>query len=308
MSTQFEKDSHVPFPFLFYIFSLLGINNHPANKPHSQCHIQRRQCSCFRRHGQSWLWSLQNQGSPPFPNPCSASYPLDDGNNREPLPFSSHRWGRRRERSMHFPLSDIEQISNQPDPLFDTHRHSRLCFFLHDFLVNSRNIHARSARTDRILAFRYQGFTGGAKSFFSKWIRYCYFFGIISFGITITNYAFFLIPLIFLCRQRYDVGKRAAPFCLINIICLVAIVALSLLQNATWPQCPLFWSSILDSINGIQPYEEFNYISTDFSLSKIYEWIKQLFVYPLIGGTLLESGLISHTQVGDISPITIKLT
>lgn len=111
------------------------------------------------------------------------------------------------------------------------------------------------------------------------------FFGIISFGITITNYIFFLIPLIFLCRQRYDAGRRAAPFFLVNIICLVAIVALSLLQNAAWPQCPLFWSSILDSINGIQPYEEFNYISTDFSLSKIYEWIKQLFVYPLIGGT-----------------------
>lgn len=122
------------------------------------------------------------------------------------------------------------------------------------------------------------------------------FFGVVCFGVTLTNYVFYLVGLIYLLALRYDWRKGARAFVKLNVWNGAAIVVLCLYQRFVWSNCPVFWKSMLLGLTGRDTYEELQYMNWDFSLNKTGIWLKQTLLYPLMSAdmTLRSPGEAYH--------------
>lgn len=107
------------------------------------------------------------------------------------------------------------------------------------------------------------------------------FFGIVCFGITLTNYIFYMVGLIYLLLCRYDIKKGIKFFLKINIINVIIIVILCRFQQFIWNDCPLFWPGIIDGICG-RGYKETAYMNWSFTFPKTVVWVKQIAFTPLL--------------------------
>lgn len=106
-------------------------------------------------------------------------------------------------------------------------------------------------------------------------------FGIINFGITITNFGLYILGLIYILLSKYKINKAIKEFIKINIFNLIFIIILNIFQRIIWSTCPLFWSSIIEGLNG-NGYEEVLYMDFNISISKVIELINQMFNYSII--------------------------
>lgn len=111
------------------------------------------------------------------------------------------------------------------------------------------------------------------------------FFGVISFGMTLTNYVSYIIGMIVLLSCRYDVKNAVKKFLFINVINSIAIAVLCIFQQYIWKDCPLFWTSIIGWVHG-EGYEETLYMDWQFTVSKTMIWLKNIFLYPLLSPNL----------------------
>ncbi len=107
------------------------------------------------------------------------------------------------------------------------------------------------------------------------------FYGIISFGITITNYCSYLVGLIYLLFCRGHIKKKIKWGFIINAINGLVIIFLCLFQKYVWNQSPLFWTSIISGLQGGE-YEETLYMNFNINVEKTIAWLKQTILYPLI--------------------------
>lgn len=107
------------------------------------------------------------------------------------------------------------------------------------------------------------------------------FFGIISFGITITNFVAYLIGLsyLYVVRRRYI---RFRGIVLVVAMAVFGIVVLVFWQSFVWSGTAPFWDSFLNAASGQETYEETRYMNFSFSIPKTIIWAKQGFLYPLI--------------------------
>jgi len=111
------------------------------------------------------------------------------------------------------------------------------------------------------------------------------FFGIVCFGITLTNYFFYLIGLILILICRYNFKEGIKKFVNINIINLLLIILLCLFQKSIWKESPLFWTSIINGIQG-NGYEEIMYMNWNFGLDKLIILLKNFLFYPLLSPSI----------------------
>ena len=123
---------------------------------------------------------------------------------------------------------------------------------------------------------------------------YCLFtaLGIISLGITITNYFVYFLATIYLCIKIPNCKKseKLKKLILLNIIPVALSVMLSELQSVIFPSSGLFFKDNLNSfLNGTS--EELGYIEP-FSFNSIINQIKNVlgysFIAPRINFTIVE--------------------
>lgn len=109
----------------------------------------------------------------------------------------------------------------------------------------------------------------------------CY--GVLSFGVTLTNYAFYLIGLATILAIRAKGRRKAAikDFLMINIICGIVTSVLCVIQKLAWRQSPFFLMSFLRNLTGSEPGETM-YMDITPSLSKLVIWVKETLCYPLL--------------------------
>ena len=106
------------------------------------------------------------------------------------------------------------------------------------------------------------------------------FFGIFSFGITLTNYFSYSIGLIVLLFNRYDLKRCVKKIFSLNVLNGILIYILCYVQKFIWKQAPLFWQSMITGYQNSN-YEELKYMNWTINIDKIYTWIKQTLIYPL---------------------------
>lgn len=109
------------------------------------------------------------------------------------------------------------------------------------------------------------------------------FFGIFSFGITITNFCWYLIGFVYLAWRRRAIWRWLV--CALGATAC-SIVVLALVQAEVWPQCPRFWDSMLVSLAGEAKYEEFDYMGAILEEGGFFVWAKELFLRPLIASEI----------------------
>ncbi len=135
------------------------------------------------------------------------------------------------------------------------------------------------------------------------------FFGIVSFGITLTNYITYFIGLILVLICRYNLKKEFKKIIkdlfIINIFNVVGIIILCLFQAFVWTNSPIFITSIIDGLRGTEKYEEVKYMSLVFSNAKNLVWIKQIFFYPLLCPSLVNTDKLIIFDTYNL-PIFIK--
>lgn len=112
------------------------------------------------------------------------------------------------------------------------------------------------------------------------------FFGIFSFGITLTNYISYFIGLLLVLICRYDFKKDLKKIIkelfLINFISLFFIGILCIFQKFVWKDCPIFLRSILDGLTGKEKYEETLYMNWLVNFDKTKIWVKNILFYPFL--------------------------
>lgn len=107
------------------------------------------------------------------------------------------------------------------------------------------------------------------------------FWGILCFGITLTNYMSYVIGLCCLLSRRYQTRNRWKKLVQVNACNAVSVAALCLFQKFIWKDSPLFWDSMIEGLRG-QEYEETFYMDWGFSVTKTITWAKQVFLYPIL--------------------------
>ncbi len=108
------------------------------------------------------------------------------------------------------------------------------------------------------------------------------FFGVVSFGVTLTNYVLYLVGLVYLLLLRYRPRSGAKEFFKLNVFNGATVIAACLYQRFVWRQAPLFWSSIINALWAGQPYEETRYMNWECSLEKTALWLKETVLRPLL--------------------------
>ncbi len=139
------------------------------------------------------------------------------------------------------------------------------------------------------------------EEFSKKELLLLIFFGVFSFGITLTNYVSYLIGLVVILLYKYDLKtewkKIIKYFLLINIFNMFCIIFISLFQKFIWKSSPLFISSIIDALKG-KKYEEINYMDWNFNLNKTIIWIKNTIFYPIISAKIsIQKDLVANEDV-----------
>lgn len=107
------------------------------------------------------------------------------------------------------------------------------------------------------------------------------FFGIISFGITLTNYVFYLAGLFYVLWCKYDFKNAISRFLRLNLANGLIITILCKFQQFIWKTAPLFWTSIIDSLHG-ESYEETLYMDWSVSWGKTIWAIKSSLLRPIL--------------------------
>lgn len=113
-----------------------------------------------------------------------------------------------------------------------------------------------------------------------KELFFLVFWGVMCFGITLTNYAGYAAGLVCLLLCRYEKKNWWKNFLKINAENSAVIFFLCLFQKYVWKDSPLFWDSIIKGLNGMG-YEETLYMNWSFQLEKTVRWVKQVFLYPV---------------------------
>lgn len=141
------------------------------------------------------------------------------------------------------------------------------------------------------------------------------FFGLTSFGITITNYAFYVWGLIlFISLMEGTIWQRLCLFMKVNLAVLACSVALSLLQWAVFGVAPWFdyygWQTMLKvgkEMDGLvssvchwlyslwPPYgprlsTEKSFMDFSLSAAKLYAYFSQVLVSPLVAPATICTG------------------
>lgn len=111
------------------------------------------------------------------------------------------------------------------------------------------------------------------------------FWGVVCFGITLTNYMSYIVGLIILLASRYDRKDAVKKFLQINIINSIVILGLCIFQKYIWEDCPLFWTSIVGWVQG-EGYEEVLYMDWQVNVSKTLTWLNNIFLYPILSPDL----------------------
>lgn len=111
-------------------------------------------------------------------------------------------------------------------------------------------------------------------------------FGIICFGITLTNYISYMIGLIYiLMMNNKNIKIFLKKFIKINIINAASIIVLCIIQKLIWAQCPIFLESILAGLLGFG-YEETRYMTWNINLDKTIIWFKGIFAHSIISSNV----------------------
>lgn len=106
--------------------------------------------------------------------------------------------------------------------------------------------------------------------------------GVISFGITLTNYLPYCLGLLFYLIVREEKAKAIIKkFVLINLINSGSIIILCVIQKMVWSQCPIFLESIIHALLG-HGYEETYYMNWLVNLDKTVGWLKEIFARSII--------------------------
>ncbi len=133
-------------------------------------------------------------------------------------------------------------------------------------------------------------------------------FGILNFGVTITNYVYYLIGLIYLLWIKLSGMKnRLKWFININLINLLCIELLTFIQRITWPGSP---SWLIENVKGFFhltnfEYEEFSFIDTSFSVEKITDLFKNLIFTPFLSPSIKNNGY--GVGYGDYNVLTLTV-
>lgn len=118
------------------------------------------------------------------------------------------------------------------------------------------------------------------------------FFGVATFGITLTNYMVYLLGLVYLIGCRYfgtglkgDKRNCVLFFVKANFLTAISVVAGHLFQHFVWIETPFFWTGIVNGFLG-KGYEEMRYTNWDFTYAKTVEWIKFTLFRPILSPEL----------------------
>lgn len=111
-----------------------------------------------------------------------------------------------------------------------------------------------------------------------------------AFGTVITNYVFFLVPVVYILYiKRESIKKFILNTFAMVIVNVSSFVFLALVQRKIFGfGVPLFWTQFTDKLLG-KTSEEFwekNYMDLSFSVDKFMIWIKQVLAFPLLAGNL----------------------
>jgi len=112
------------------------------------------------------------------------------------------------------------------------------------------------------------------------------FFGVLCCGVTLTNYVFYLLGIIYLLSCRYSFKKAVKSFFRIQLLNIGVLVLACLFQKFVWNQCPLFWDSLIEGVSNPEAFEETRYMSWNINILKTEQWLKQTLLYPLIFPTI----------------------
>lgn len=124
------------------------------------------------------------------------------------------------------------------------------------------------------------------------------FFGILCFGITLTNYFVYLIGLVyFLITQKLPLRSAFKRFFLINLVNGLLIFLLSLFQNLVWSECPVFFIDLVFDLIGLG-YPESHYMSWSVSMEKILGWLNQIIFFPLVSPQITWNPGFSYVVFG----------
>ncbi len=113
------------------------------------------------------------------------------------------------------------------------------------------------------------------------------FFGVLCCGITLTNYVFYLLGILYLLSCRYSFKEAVKSFFRIQLLNTGILIFACLFQKFVWNQCPLFWDSLLEGMINPESFEETRYMNWDFNILKTKQWLKQTLLCPLISPTVL---------------------
>ena len=110
---------------------------------------------------------------------------------------------------------------------------------------------------------------------------YLYFFGLMSFSITITNYIIFLIvSFILLISKKVSLKK----IFLINVLIIASALFLSIIQNYVWHNTP----TLLDYSTNYE--EEKLYINWNITKEKIVNVINYGYINSIISSSIIQNG------------------
>lgn len=124
------------------------------------------------------------------------------------------------------------------------------------------------------------------------------FFGIVSFGMTLTNYVAFVLGyalLLLICFEK--LGDQIKEFFRLNIIIGILVLILCFLQKFIWGHCPIFVKSIIKGLLG-QGYEETMYMNFSVSLEKTAVWFKEIFTNSFISQNVSWKGTGVDAYIG----------
>lgn len=135
----------------------------------------------------------------------------------------------------------------------------------------------------------------GSEKFSKKEISILIFFALLCFGMTITNYVFYMVGLFYIClKRKKEFSKSLKLFFLVNIINLLLIVVFAFVQKLIWKNAPLFFTSLYDAFFSKGNYEEYRYMNWSFSISKLYSFLKQFLVYPLLSADMVQKTVADY--------------
>lgn len=118
-------------------------------------------------------------------------------------------------------------------------------------------------------------------------------FGVMNFGVTLTNYVAYIAGLVYLLIKKYDLRESLKKFFLINVMNFLFIGLSCVFQKMVWKASTVFITSVIQGIKG-EGYEETMYMTWNVSIEKTILWFKETIFYPFLSPTVH----LYHTSYG----------